>query len=325
MSSSRAVLHLSGEHVYPVQPLPEDDALALMVARAQALDAGFGTGDGDEDSLRAVCRRLDGLPLAIELAAGHARTLPPALLLERLDRRLPVLGAGPRDLPARHQTLRAALEWSTDLLRAGERRDLGALAVFAGGCTLEAAETLCGVTVERMGALVDQSLIQRDETAPEPRFSMLETVREHARELLPAAEAAAIARSHATFFTELAERAEQELGGAGQVDWLGRLEREHDNARAALACLADSGETALELRLAAALGRFRYVRGLLAEGRRSLETALLHGDGAPSELRAKACRVASALAVLQGDYAGARPGVVGGGGGGGGGLVEPGG
>ena len=304
--TSRAVLHLSGEQVYPVQPLREDDALALFVERARALDPRFGTADGDEEALRAVCRDLDGLPLAVELAAARARMLSASSLRERLERRLPVLGVGPRDLPRRQQTLRATLEWSTDLLRPLERRDLAALSVFAGGCTLEAAETICGAELDRLAALVDQSLLQRDASPSAPRFSMLETVREHARGLIPAAEAESVARKHAMFFTELTERSEGELGGPGQAAALEHLEREHDNARAALAWLADAGEAALELRLAAALGRFRYVRGYLTEGRMALEGALARGQEELPTLRAKACRVASALAVLQGDYASAR-------------------
>jgi predicted ATPase/DNA-binding SARP family transcriptional activator len=304
--TSRAVLHLSGEHVYPVQPLPEDAALALLVARARAREPRFGTGVEDEEALRAVCRRLDGLPLAIELAAARARLLSPASLRKRLDGRLPVLGVGPRDLPARQQTLRATLEWSTELLQPAERRDLAALSVFAGGCTLDAAEAICGAELDRLSALVDQSLVQHEAWGPTPRFSLLETVREHARELLDGTQREELSRAHASFFTELAERGEGELGGAAQGEWLEHLEREHDNARAALAWLAEAGEAGLELRLAAALGRFRYVRGHLTEGRAAIEDALARGREEPQALRAKACRVASALAVLQGDYAGAR-------------------
>jgi predicted ATPase/DNA-binding SARP family transcriptional activator len=304
--TSRAVLHLSGEQVYPVQPLAEDDALALLVARARALAPGFGTGPDDEEALRAVCRRLDGLPLAIELAAARARMLSAASLRERLDGSLPALAVGPRDLPARQRTLRGALEWSTDLLQPAERDDLAALSVFAGGCTLEAAEAICGTNLDRLSALVDQSLVQREESGAPPRFSLLETVREHARDLHDAARREDVARAHAVHFTELAERAEVELGGPAQSDWLERLEREHDNARTALAFAARADERALELRLAAALGRFRYVRGYLTEGRLALETALARTQAELPDLRAKACRVASALAVLQGDYLGAR-------------------
>jgi predicted ATPase/DNA-binding SARP family transcriptional activator len=304
--TSRAVLHLSGEQVYPVQPLPEDAALALLVARARALAPAFGTKPEDEEALRAVCRRLDGLPLAIELAAARARMLSAATLRERLDGSLPALAVGPRDLPARQRTLRDALEWSTDLLQPAERDDLAALSVFAGGCTLEAAEAICGTNLDRLSALVDQSLVQREERAPAPRFSLLETVREHARDLLDEDRRDEVAQAHAVYFAELAERAEVELGGPAQGEWLERLEHEHDNARTALAFAARSDEPALELRLAAALGRFRYVRGYLTEGRLALETALAGTQGELPDLRAKACRVASALAVLQGDYAGAR-------------------
>jgi predicted ATPase/DNA-binding SARP family transcriptional activator len=304
--TSRAVLHLSGEQVYPVQPLAEDDALALLVARARALAPGFGTGPDDEEALRAVCRRLDGLPLAIELAAARARMLSAASLRERLDGSLPALAVGPRDLPARQRTLRGALEWSTDLLQPAERDDLAALSVFAGGCTLEAAEAICGTNLDRLSALVDQSLVQREESGAPPRFSLLETVREHARDLHDAARREDVARAHAVHFTVLSDRAEVVLGGPAQSDWLERLEREHDNARTALAFAARADERALELRLAAALGRFRYVRGYLTEGRLALETALARTQAELPDLRAKACRVASALAVLQGDYLGAR-------------------
>jgi predicted ATPase len=305
--TSQRVLHLSGEHVFPVQPLPEDDAVSLFTARATALDPDFSVAPEEAPAVHEICRRLDGLPLAIELAAARTRTLTVAALLERLSERLALLTSGPHDLPARQRTLRDALEWSSSLLGAGQRHDLARLAVFARGCTLEAAETVCETNLDGLTTLVDQSLVRRDLGAEEPRFSMLETVREFARELLEAEEDVQDLESrHALFYVELAERAESELGGEDQARWLARLEAEHDECRLALARLARAGEAALELRLAAALGRFRYVRGYLSEGRAALEEALEHGPEELPAIRAKALRVTSAICILQGDYTRAR-------------------
>lgn len=304
--TSRRVLHVSGEHVFPVQPLSEDDAVRLFEARATALDPAFALTPEEESDVREICRRLDGLPLAVELAAGRTRTLTVPALLARLAERLTLTG-GPHDLPARQQTLRDTLAWSVDLLGSEERRDLVRLAVFARGCTLEAAETVCDTNLDRLATLVDHSLVRRDIAAEEPRFVMLETVRDFARELLQVEEDVhELGRRHARYYVELAERAESQLGGQDQGGWLARLEAEHDECRLALDRLARDGEAALELRLAAALGRFRYVRGYLSEGRAAIEGALGRGGEQQPALRAKAFRVGSAICVLQGDYERAR-------------------
>jgi predicted ATPase len=189
-----------------------------------------------------VCHRLDGLPLAIELAAARMRLFPPQALLSRLERRLPLLTGGARELPARQQTLRGAIAWSYDLLEAGEKTLFQRLAVFVGGLTLEAAEAVCNAAgdlsldlFDGLESLVGKSLLRQEEGRDgEPRFGMLETIREYGLECLDASgEAAAIRREHTSFFLRLAERAEMELQGAEQVEWRERLEAEMDNLRAA--------------------------------------------------------------------------------------------
>jgi predicted ATPase len=240
------------------------------------------------------------MPLAIELTAPWLRTLPPAELLERLERRLEVMGRGRRDAPERHRTMRAAIGWSVDLLDPGERHLLGALAVCSGGFSTEAALAVGdGATVEQLDALVDATVVH----SRGGRHWLLEVVREYASEL-PSADDGARAR-HARHYAELAERAEPELAGGDQGRWLERLEQEHDNLRAALDWAAVS-DPPLELRLAAALARFWYVRGYLGEGLARLRAAAGRSPDAPAAVRARALRGASALALLQGDYALAR-------------------
>lgn len=305
--TSRRVLHLSGEHVFPVPPLAEVEAVQLFAVRARALDPSFALTADCVDDVREICHRLDGLPLAIELAVARINTLTPRALRQRLVRRLAVLTAGPRDLPARQQTLRDTMSWSVDLLHPPEREALGRLAVFAGAWTLEAAEVVCGTQLDVLTALVDHSLVQTRDDVMERRFTMSEVVREFAGELLESGgESDVLRRRHAMYAIDMAERAERELGGPDQDTWLGRLEAEHDDVRLAQAWLAQAGEAELELRIAAAIGRFRYVRGYLSEGRSALEGALARGEAASPGLRAKACRVASAICVLQGDWARAR-------------------
>src|SRR6266545_3580506 len=278
--TSRAVLHLSGEHVYPVEPLDEDTAAALLIERAREANPRFSPDQEDDEAIRRICRRLDGLPLAIELAASRIRALTPAELLGRLDPRLPLLVGGPRDLPARQQTLRATLEWSFDLLDEDEAHDLMRLAVFDGGCTLKAAEAVCGTTVDRLSSLIDNNLLRRTATATGSRYSMLETIREYALERLEAEGALQAARAtHADFYQALAERGADELEH-GEPDVLERFEAELDNFRSAFAWLQEaSPESAL--RLAAALSGFWFPRGELAEGRRWL-TAVLERRHRPS-------------------------------------------
>jgi predicted ATPase/DNA-binding SARP family transcriptional activator len=278
--TSRAVLHLSGEHVYPVEPLDDHTAAALFIERARDANPHFSPDQDDDEAIRRICRRLDGLPLAIELAASRIRALTPAELLARLDPRLPLLVGGPRDLPARQQTLRATLQWSFDLLDEGEAHDLMRLAVFDGGCTLEAAEAVCGTTVDRLSSLIDNNLLRRTATAIGSRSSMLETIREYALERLEAEGALEAARAaHADFYRALAEQGADELEH-GERAVLERFEAELDNFRSAFARLQEANPESA-LRLAAALGNFWFPRGELMEGRRWL-TAVLERRHRPS-------------------------------------------
>lgn len=301
--TSRRVLHVSGEHVFPVQPLGTEDAVALFLERAQAADASLAPTQGVIDDIRGICERLDGLPLAIELAAARLRLLTAPQLLERLGERLAVLTSGPRDLPARQQTLRHTLEWSAALLSPDERRDVAGLAVFAGGCSLDAAAGVVGVDLDGLGALVDHSLLQREPAAREPRFRMLETVREYGLELL-GTDRPKLERAHAAYFADLAESAE--LVGSEQQRWLETLDEEQDNLRVAIDRAASSGDAELELRLAGALWRFWWLRGALAEGLAHLEQAIEHGQNAPPQLVAQACRGAAGLAWSRGALVRAR-------------------
>ncbi|MCA1831733.1 MAG: BTAD domain-containing putative transcriptional regulator [Actinomycetota bacterium] len=302
--TSRRVLHVTGEHVFPIGPLAEDHAVELFVERARALDPSFTLGDENERHVRDICRRLDGLPLAIELAAARTNMLSPSALRERLESRLALLVGGPHDLPARQHTLRNAIAWSVDLLDSSERIAFARLGVFTGAWTLEAAEAVCGAGLEQLSALVDDSLVQK---RPGDRLAMLDMVREFAVEQLASSgEEQAVRRRHALYVIDVAEAGELHLGGPEQASWLARLDAEHDEIRAAERWLASAGEPKLELRLAAAIGRFRYVRAYLAEGRARLDEALAHGVGEAPALRAKACRAASAICVLQGDWRRAR-------------------
>ncbi len=322
--TSRASIRVRGEHVLPVPPLdlpdlatlPAVDALAqvsavaLFVARAGAVAPDFALTTQNATTVAAICARLDGLPLAIELAAPHVTLLPPHALLARLEHRLQVLVGGARDLPERQQTLRAAIAWSYDLLHAGEQALFRRLCVFVGGATLEAVEAVChtagdleGDALGWLAALVDKSLLRREEgPGGEARVGLLETIREYGREqLATSGEQAATERSHAAYYLALAEEAEPELTGAEQVTWLARLEREHDNLRSALRWALESGEVEGGLRLAGTLWRFWMMRGYLREGRRWLETLLnCDADVAPAS-RARALHGAGVLARDVGD------------------------
>jgi len=283
LATSRAPLRIAGECELPVPPLAEDEAIALFSERATAVDPRFAP-----DAIVAdICRRLDGLPLAIELAAARVKILTPAELLARLDERLAVLTAGARDAPARQQTLRATLEWSFDLLQESDRTAFTRLGVFVGGCTLEAADAICGGgsdMLESFGVLVDNSLLRHSSS----RFAMLETVQEFARELLErSGERDRLRDLHAQYFIELAERAEPELKGPNQLNWLDRIDGDYENLRAALSWLAESGQSELEQRLAGALGWFWYMRTYPRDARDALEHALGSSPGGSLSLRAK--------------------------------------
>jgi predicted ATPase len=301
--TSRASLHVYGEHGYPVPPLAENDAVALFVERARAVEPSFEVNARGRGTINEICRRLDRLPLAVELAAARSKLLSPEAMLARLDQRLELLTGGPRDVPLRQQALRATIGWSYGLLEPSEQTLFARVAVFVGGCTVEAAETVCETALDPLASLADKNLLRLEERAGERRLGMLETVREYALERLEGSgEAERLRERHADYYLALAERAEPELEGAGQAEWLRRLGPDHDNFRAALAWSERSGAKHLELRLAAALARFWAVRGHVSEGRRWLEGALARDGEQPPALRARALSGASLLAYWQSDY-----------------------
>jgi predicted ATPase/DNA-binding CsgD family transcriptional regulator len=328
--TSRVPLHLYGEHRFPVPPLalpaghgqprPEDlaecAAVCLFLERARAADPAFALTYENAPAVAEACRRLDGLPLAIELAAARARVLPPAALLARLERRLALLTGGAVDLPNRQRTLRNAIDWSHDLLDPSEQVLFRRLAVFVGGCTLDAAESVVAgagglerEVFDALDSLLTKSLLVRQGgSASEPRFGMLETIREYALERLAVSgEAEVVRRSHADYHLAFAERAEPELTGAEEEVWLDRLEAEHDNLRAAAGWFEARAAVEENLRLGGAVWRFWWMRGHMREGRQRLKSALSQ-PGAALAMRARA-RALSALAWLAsglGDFAAAR-------------------
>ena len=315
--TSRSPLRLYGESEYLVPPLSlpaaenetravpySSEAVALFLARAQAARRGFDV-DQHAPAIRELCVRLDGLPLALELAAARTRELSPERMLEALPQRLELASRGPRDVPQRQRTLRATLEWSHDLLDELEQRSFAHLAVFAGGATTEAAERVAGAAGEVVQALVEKSLLVATERSAGRRFGMLETVREFANEQLSALpEADELRQRHAEYFGAMAEDVEDRLvGGIDDRGPLDRVEDEHDNLRAALGWLRTTGQPEQELRLATALKLFWWVRGHLSEGRHWLEGALGRGELQQPALRAKGLAAAGVLAYKQADYA----------------------
>ena len=274
--------------------------------------AGFALDDANAAAVAAICRRLDGLPLAIELAAARVRMLPPQAMLARLEKRLPLLTGGARDAPARQRTLRDTIAWSYDLLAPEEQMLFRRLAVFAGGCTLEAAEAVGDYdgaldAFAGLERLCEHSLVrQEDGPEDEPRFVMLETIREFGLErLAESGEEAAIRKGHAALFMELAEEAAPALAGPDPGPWLDHLETEHDNLRAALRW-AGSTDSQVGLRLGAALWRFWDIRGHLGEGQGWLEQVLAGGDGTVSAERAAALSGLANVVQVQGDHERAR-------------------
>ena len=290
--TSRERVGISAEQEYEVPSLLPADAQELFVARARAVRPAFEP----DDSVAAVCARLDHLPLAIELAAARVKVMTTSQILARLERRLPLLTGGARDLPERQRTLRGAIEWSHELLTADEQKLFARLSVFRGGWALEDAEAVCEADIDVLQALVDKSLVRRRDE----RFSMLETIREFAVERLDASdEGDAIRRRHAEHFTALAEEAEPHVRYDDQA-WLDRLTRDQDNLRAALDRLEAAGETQMVLGLAGALSRFWYLRSHLAEGRARLERAL-DADASPSPARARALDGAAVMLLNGGE------------------------
>ncbi|MGH2532243.1 MAG: ATP-binding protein [Thermomicrobiales bacterium] len=341
--TSRVPLRIAGEQEFPVPPLalpnPRQlqslgdlaavESVALFVQRARAVRPDFALTDANAETVTTICRRLDGLPLAIELAAARTKVLSPQALLARLTNRLHVLTGGARDQPARLQTMRDAIAWSYDLLDEEEQALFRRLAVFAGGCSLDAAErvvshesrdvrnnerathdprlTTHDSVLDGLASLVDKSLLRpAEEVDGEPRFVMLETVREYGIEQLGmSGEEEATRRAHAAHYLWLAERAHPgRSGGVQEARWLEVLEAEHDNLRSALAWSTAGGEVDVAIRLAAALGWFWYLRGHLGEGRRWLDQALslARPHRADAHL-ARALRAAGKLAWEQADYA----------------------
>ena len=327
--TSRAALHVYGEHEFPVPPLTLPDArslpsvkallgypaVALFVQRAIAVKPDFELNRENVRAVAEICARLDGLPLAIELAAARVKVLSLSAMETRLASRLQLLTGGARDLPQRQQTLRAAIDWSYDLLNAAEQRLFRRLSVFVGGCTLEGAEAVCDTKsdldldlLDGMASMVDKSLMQQVEQANgESRFAMLETIREYAREKLEASsEEASTRRAHAAYCVILAEEEATDHGGAGGTEWLERFGLEHDNFLAALEWLTETGDAEWGLRLGTALFRFWETREYFAEGRDRLDKLLkLPSAAAPTKARARALFSAGVLTIEQGDYAAA--------------------
>jgi len=309
LATSRAPLRFRAEQLVPVAPLPEAEAAELFVARARGLAPGYAAAAEDAPLVAEICRRLDGLPLAIELIAPRAATGTPSALLRDLDRDLHALPAGPDDAPARHRTLHAAIAWSYDRLCPVERRAFAQLGVFAGGGTMAAVEAVVedGANVRAaIEGLADANLVALRATGDGPRFAMLGTIRAFAlAALADQGGVDAARRRHAAHFLALAERAGAEPRRQEDGDRLDLLECEHENLRAALGWY-QAGDAEGALRIAAALGAFWVVRGYLEEGRRALSDALAACPEAPPALRLAALDEASALCWRQGDYAAAR-------------------
>lgn len=331
--TSREVLHLSGEQIYAVPPLAlpdratehsleslaQNEAIQLFLSRAQAVRPDLALTPASGPVIAEICRWLDGLPLAIELTAAWLRALTPQALLDRLPDYVLRFASRNQDRSDRHQTLSATISWSYDLLAPAEQQLFAGLSVFAGGFTLDAAETICSfadvdatMMLDRLETLLDQSLIWQPRRTDEPRFHMLTTLREYAAErLYEMGTGLTLQQRHAAYFLTLAEQAEPELRGAHQQHWFHRLTEEHDNIRVALRLAIDTGDTITALRIVAAIGRFWWIRGHLAEGRRWLAEVLAlplpAGDTPSLTLRAAALNSAGVLAFQQGDLVTATP------------------
>ena len=325
--TSRAVLRISGEHEFPVPPLPMPPAdaaldpadlqryasVALFTERAHAAAPGFELTTGNGAAVAEICRRLDELPLAIELAAARVRLLPPQALAARLDERFSLLTGGARDLPERQQTLRNTLDWSFGLLPAGEQALFARLGVFAGSFSLPAAEAVgadapgqdqAGPVMDTLGALVDSSLVRPQTRRGESRFTLLETIRQYALERLREGGDWVEAHDrHAAHFLALAEPADADLAGPGQLAWLDRLETEHDNRQAAMSWLADHGPLEQAVHLHQATWRFWWLRGHTAELARPADDFADGSKDLPPYQHALALTQAGFILVANGDPA----------------------
>ncbi len=328
--TSRIALHIRGEREYPLSPLPlpdpgeyhsvesleQNSAVTLFVERARALNPRFELDESNGEAIALICTRLDGLPLAIELAAARTRMLPPPAILGRLERRFSLLTGGARDLPDRQQTLRNAVAWSYDLLTDDEQKLYRRLSIFRGGWTIEGAEHVAGTPLtgeveidvfEGLSALIDHNIVRPEDQHDEPRFTMLETIREYGFERLEeAGEAAEAGERHAGYYARLAEQAETDLTGANQQLWLERLEGEHNNLRLALTwSLADPARTELGMQIATRIWRFWSWHGHLREGRQwfqqLLDRANEPGVDVLPLLLAKALNAAGVLDLVVGN------------------------
>ena len=309
--TSRACLRIYGEQEFPVTPLTQNSAVELFVQRAAAVRPGFCLTAENSEAIREICSRLDGLPLAVELAAARTKVLSPGAILERLQRSLHLLTGGALDLPERQQTLRKTIDWSHDLLNEPEKKLFRRFAVFAGGCTLEATEAVCNTNLdlgvdlfEGISSLVDKNLVQRvDRAEMEQRFSMLETIREYALERLDeSGEQQAVRRAHAAYCLVLAEEGNPELNPTDRVRWLTQCDPEIDNFRSALDWLFETRDLDWALRLCGALFQFWDMREHLIEGRTRMEAVLrVAADSHPKE-RARILQFLGAIVTAQGDF-----------------------
>ena len=333
--TSRAVLHLSGEHEFPVAPLAvppvgsgdvgEYDSVRLFVEQAHAAVPGFELTGDNAEAIAQICRRLDGLPLAIELAAARVRLLPPSALLRRLDDRMGLLTRGARDLPQRQRALRSTLDWSYDLLSATEQAMFARLGVFAGTFGLPAVEAVCGrggaapadpappdpgvdgQVIETLSSLVDSSLVRPETRGAEPRFGLLGIIRDYARERLREGAGWQDAHDrHATYFLAFAEPTETDLQGPGQLAWLDRMETEHDNLRAALSWLVDAEQLEQAVHLFFVAWRFWWLRGHVAELTGLGEKIVAESESLPAYQHAIALTGTGFLFAANGDNARAR-------------------
>jgi predicted ATPase/class 3 adenylate cyclase len=325
LATSRAPLEVSGEVTWSVPLLAVSadgapgsaapalaEAVQLFVDRARLTRPGFGLTDKNAEVVEEICRRLEGLPLAIELAAARIRLLPPDAMLARLDQRLRLLVGGPRDLPQRQQTLRDAIAWSYDLLNDAEQMAFRRLGIFAGGFSLDAAETVCTPAanlLDLLDSLLAKNLLRQERTTGEPRFTMLETIREYAREQLEASgELAAVRDRCAVFFLSLAEETAQKLLGREQLAWLQRLDTELDHLRAVFGW-SRTGEIDADigLRLAGALVMYWVFRGFAIEGHDWVTAMLALPDAAARTVaRARALYSAAFIVAMRGDFAAQR-------------------
>jgi len=325
LATSQEPLHVDGEVTYHVPSLSLPDlkrlpsfdqltqyeAIHLFVDRAALSSPGFRLTERNAPLVAQVCHRLDGIPLAIELAAARMKAMSVEQIAERLNERFRLLTLGTRNAPARHQTLRAALDWSYDLLSAREQTLLRRIAIFAGGFTLDAAEAMCtdehvskSTVLDLLTALVDRSLVVFDQAGEPPRYRLLETVRLYGLERLQASgEEVAMRTRHGAWYVHFTEQAESGLQGPDQRTWLDQLEVEHDNLRAALDwSRRDEADGAAGMRLAGALWRFWEVRGYWTEGREWLDGMLARNVSAPAPVRVKVLNGAAYLAYYQGDF-----------------------